>query len=57
MSDCRECEDLIIGYGALDRSCDKHWREDHPNGIRFKTKVLEVDHAVLRNLFAGGTNP
>lgn len=47
MSACPDCEALIVGYGAPDRRCDVHWREDNPNGIRMKFTVDEVDREVL----------
>lgn len=48
MAACPDCEHLAIGYGAPPRWCDKHWQEDHPNGVRIETRLLEVDYDLLR---------
>lgn len=57
MSDCPDCEALIVGYGAPYRRCDAHWREDNPNGIRMKFKMVEVDREVLAVYFGLDSHP
>ncbi len=47
---CADCEALITGYGSPDRSCDTHWTEDHPDGIRMRLQLLEVDPDVLKKV-------
>lgn len=51
MSDCADCEELTRGYGAPDRRCEQHWREDHPNGFSMKFTVTAVNRDVIERYF------
>lgn len=51
---CPDCDHRTFGYGAPPRSCDKHWQEDHPHGMRASIPVTfsYINHDLLRQLFA-----
>lgn len=52
---CPDCQRLILGYGAPDRSCERHWLEDHPGGQRIKLRLHDVDPDLLERIFGGST--
>lgn len=52
---CPDCWLLIIGYGAPDRSCDRHWLEDHPGGHRMKVSLRGVNEDLFERLLGGAT--
>ncbi len=54
---CGDCESFIIKYGAPDRSCDKHWEEDHPGGISVTFQLVDVNRDALRLFFGEGSTP
>lgn len=61
MSTCPDCAEMTLRYGAPDRRCDRHWREDNPGGVSMKFEVTEVNRQALELYFglnrAGGSTP
>jgi hypothetical protein len=56
MSACPDCEETTRRYGAPDRSCDKHWQEDHPNGFSMKFESTDVNPRALELFFGLSSN-